>query len=329
MKAVVYEKFGPPEVLKLKNVPKPAPKKNEVLVRILASTVSIEDPRMRSAEFDWPLILRIIGGFILGFNKPKKQILGIEFAGKIEQVGQNVLRLKKGDHIYGYTGVGLGAHAQFKCMPEKGIMALKPTNMTFAESATIPNGALTSLVFLRNKGRIKKGEHVLINGASGAVGTAAVQLAKYYGAKVTGVCSATNLELVRSIGADSVINYEIEDFTKNGQHYDIIFDTVGKRTFAQCKASLKIDGRYLRTIFGLSEMLQMMWTSVIGGKRVIIAASNFDWKVKDLLFLKEIIEKRRLKAVIDRIYSMEQIAEAHCYVEKGHKKGNVVINMEK
>jgi alcohol dehydrogenase len=195
MKAVVYEKFGTPEVLKIKDVPKPGLKKNEVLVRILASTVSIEDPRMRSAEFDWPLILRIIGGLILGFKKPKKQVLGIEFAGTIEQVGQNVIRLKKGDHVYGYTGIGLGAHAQFKCMPEKGIIALKPTNMTFAESAAIPNGALTSLVYLRKKGRIRKGEHVLINGASGAVGTAAVQLAKFYGAKVTGVCSETNLEL--------------------------------------------------------------------------------------------------------------------------------------
>ncbi len=262
------------------------------------------------------------------FHKPKKPILGFEFAGAIESKGIAITRFAKGDQVYGYTGIGLGAHAQYKCMPEKGIIAQKPVNMTFEESAAVPNGALTSLIYLRNKGKIKKGDHVLINGASGAVGTAAVQLAKHYGAEVTGVCSGANQELVKSIGADKVTNYEKEDFTRNGEFYDIIFDAVSKSTFLHCKDSLKKNGRYLRTVFGHKEILHMLWTSIKGGKRTVVTSSNFSWRAEDLLFLKKIIEERKYRSVIDRVYPLKRTAEAHRYVEKGHKKGNVVITVE-
>jgi len=317
MRAIVYTRFGPPDVLHLINVEKPAPKDNEVLIRIFASTVTKEEPGMRKSP---------------GFNgliKPKNPILGEEFAGEIESIGQNASLFKKGDRVYGITD--FGAHAEYLCLPEDKALVIMPKNLTYEEAAAIPNGVLTALPFLRDKANIQSGQKILINGASGAVGTAAVQIAKCFGAEVTGVCSTTNLELVKSLGANKVIDYTKEDFTKSGQTYDIIFDTVGKTSFSRCKSSLKQGGVYLATVPTLAILLQMLWTSIIGRKKVIFAATGLrsaSEKVKVLVFLKELIESGKIISVIDRLYPLEQIAEAHRYVEAGHKKGNVVITME-
>jgi NADPH:quinone reductase-like Zn-dependent oxidoreductase len=315
MKAIVYTEFGPPEVLRLKEVEKPTPKDNEVLIRIYATTVVAEDPGMR----------RSAG--INGFRKPKNPILGQEFSGEIETIGKDVTRFKKGDQVFGIDFYG--ASAEYKCIPEDKALTIKPTNMTYEEAAAVPNGAITALPFLRDKGQIKKGQKVLINGASGSVGTYAVQLAKYYGTEITGVCSAGNFELVKSLGADKVIDYTQDDFTQNGETYDIIFDTVGKRSFSDCKNSLTPRGVYLTTVPGM-EILLMLWPIKVDRRRAKFAATGLrsaSKKIKDLLFLKELIEEGKLKSAIDRRYPLEQTAEAHRYVEKGHKKGNVVITV--
>jgi len=315
MKAIVYTEFGPPDVLRLKEVEKPTPKKNEILIRIYATTVVAEDPGMRSSP-----------GFN-GFRKPKNPILGQEFAGEIETIGKDVTRFKKGDQVFGIDWYG--AYAEYKCMPEDKALTIKPTNMTYEEAAAVPNGALTALPFLRDNGQIKSGQKILINGASGSVGTYAVQLAKCYGTEVTGVCSTGNLELVKSLGADKVIDYTQDDFTQNGEAYDIIFDTVGKRSFSECKNSLTPRGVYLKTVPGV-EILLMLWPIKIDRRRAKFAATGLrsaKKKIKDLLFLKELIEEGKVKAAIDRRYPLEQTAEAHRYVEKGHKKGNVVITV--
>ena len=316
MKAIVYTKFGPPEVLHLQEVEKPTPKANEVLIKIYATTVVKEDP-------DW----RRSPGFN-GILKPRNPILGQELAGEIESVGKDVTRFKPGDQVFGMDS--FGAYAEYKCMPEGGALAIKPANMSYEEAASLPNGVLTALPFLRDKGEIQSGQTVLIYGASGSVGAAAVQLAKYYGAEVTGVCSTTNLEWVKSLGADQVIDYTREDFTENGKTYDIIFDTVGKRSFSECKGSLTDEGIYLATVPTPVIMLQALWSAKSGSKKVKFAAAGLrsaSEKVKDLVFLAELIEAGKIKPVIDRVYSLEQIAEAHRYVEKGHKKGNVVITL--
>jgi NADPH:quinone reductase-like Zn-dependent oxidoreductase len=319
MKAIVYTKFGSPDVLKLKEVAKPTPKDNEVLIRIIATTVAVEDPGIRARPG------------LNGFLKPKKSILGFYLAGVVEAVGKDVKRFKQGDQVYGNTGLGLlGTYAEYICMPEEGALVIKPANITYAEAAALPNGALTALPFLRDKGNIQSGQKVLINGASGAVGTIAVQLAKHFGAEVTGVCSTTNLELVKSLGADKVIDYTKEDFTKNGQTYDIIFDTVGKSPFSRYKGSLTENGTYLTTVPSPMTMLQMLWTSMAGGKKIGIAATGLrpsSEKTKELIFLNGLIETGKIKAVIDRSYPLEQMAEAHKYVAGGHKKGNVVITI--
>jgi len=317
MKAIVYTKFGPPEVLQLKEVEKPTPKANEVLIKVFATTVVKEDPDMRASP-----------GFN-GFLKPRNPILGQELAGEVEAIGSAVTRFSPGDQVFGIDM--FGAYAEYKCMPENGALALKPANMSYGEAASVPNGALTALPFLRDKGKIQRGQTVLIYGASGSVGTAAVQLSKYYGAEVTGVCSTTNLEWVKSLGADQVIDYTQEDFTENGKTYDIIFDTVGKISFSVCKGSLKDEGIYLTTVPTPVIMLQALWPAKSGSKKVKFAATGLRparEKIKDLVFLTELIEAGKLKAVIDRFYPLEQIAEAHKYVEKGHKKGNVVITLE-
>jgi NADPH:quinone reductase-like Zn-dependent oxidoreductase len=320
MKAIVCTKYGPPEVLQLQEVEKPIPKDNEVLVKIYATTVNATDPMGRAGK---PFMARLVP---LSLTKPKNPILGGELAGEIESVGKSVTLYKEGKHIYGCM-MDSGAYAEYKCIPEDGVLAIKPTNMTFKEAAAISGGALTALVFLRDKGNIKSGQKVLINGASGSVGTAAVQLAKYFGAEVTGVCSTTNLELVKTLGADKVIDYTKEDFTKSDETYDIIFDTVTKSSFSRCKGVLKQKGIYLATVPWPGILLQMLWTSMVGGKKAIFAATSFKFNNKELLFLKELIEAGKLKSVIDRSYPLEQMAEAHRYVEKGHKKGNVVITI--
>jgi len=317
MKAVIYTKFGPPEVLHLQEVEKPTPKANEVLIKIYATTVVKEDPDMRASP---------------GFNgllKPRHPILGQELAGEVESIGRDVTRFKPGDQVFGIDM--FGAYAEYKCMPENGALAIKPANISYEDAASIPNGALTALPFLRDKGNIQNGQTVLIYGASGSVGAAAVQLAMYYGAEVTGVCSTTNLEWVKSLGADHVIDYTHEDFTKNGKTYDIIFDTVGKRSFSECKGSLTDEGIYLATVPTPAMMLQALWTAKNGSKKVKFAATGLrpaSAKIKDLVFITELIEAGKIKPVIDRYYPLEQIAEAHRYVKKGHKKGNVVITVK-
>jgi NADPH:quinone reductase-like Zn-dependent oxidoreductase len=314
MKAIVYTKFGPPEVLQLQEVEKPTPKANELCIKIHATTVAKEDPDMRASP---------------GFNgllKPRHPILGQELAGEVESIGSGVTRFKPGDQVYGMDM--FGAYAEYKCMPEEGALAIKPANMSYEQAASVPNGALTALPFLRDKGGIRSGQSVLIYGASGSVGAAAVQLAKHYGAAVTGVCSTANVAWVKALGADQVIDYTREDFAKNGKTYDIIFDTVGKRSFSECKGSLTDAGVYLATVPTPAIMLRALWPVKSGGKKVGFAATGLrpaSAKAKDLLFIKELVEAGKLKAVIDRVYPLEQIAEAHRYVKQGHKKGNVVI----
>jgi NADPH:quinone reductase-like Zn-dependent oxidoreductase len=317
MKAIVYSKFGPPEVLHLQEVEKPSPKANEVLIKIYATSVVKEDPDMRASP-----------GFN-GFWKPRNPILGQELAGEVEAIGKEVTRFKPGDQVFGMDM--FGAYAQYKCMPENGALAVKPANLSYEEAASIPNGALTALPFLRDAGKIRSGQTVLIYGASGSVGAAAVQLARYYGAEVTGVCSTPNLEWVKALGADQVLDYTREDFTENGKTYDIIFDTIGKRSFSECKDSLTEEGIYLATVPTPAILLHALWTAKHGGKKVKFLAAGLrpaHEKIKDLVFLTELIEAGKIKPVIDRCYPLEQIAEAHRYVATGHKKGNVVITLE-
>ncbi len=314
MKAILYKRFGPPEVFRLEEVEKPTPKENEVLIRIYATSVVKEDPDFRASPG------------LNGFLKPRNPVLGQELAGVVETVGRAVTRFQPGDQVYGIDA--FGAYAEYKCMPEDGALAIKPVNMSYAEAASIPNGALTALSFLRDQGHIQPGQRVLVYGASGSVGTAAIQLARYLGAEVTGVCSTTNLGMVRSLGAVQVIDYTQEDFTENDKTYNIIFDTVDKISFSRCKGSLAECGVFLTTGIMPGNMLQVFWTAVAGGKKAKFAATGLRparEKAKDLIFLTELIEAGKLKAVIDQYYPLEQMVEAHRYVEKGHKKGNVVI----
>jgi len=268
---------------------------------------------------------------MFGFRKPRNKILGHELAGEIESVGKEVKLFRKADQVFGSTGLGSGTYAEYICLPEDGVLVIKPANMTFEEAAAVPSGALTALPFLRDKANIQSGQKILINGASGSVGTYAVQLAKYFGAEVTGISSTVNLELIKSLDADEVIDYTKDDFTKNGQTQDIIFDAVGKSSFSRCKNLLKHRGIYLTTVLTPAILLQMLWTSKIGNKKAMIAFTGLRpaiEKTKDLIFFKELIEAGKIKSVIDRRYPLEQTAEAHRYIEKGHKKGNVVITLE-
>ena len=330
MKAILYTEYGSPNVLQLRDVEKPTPKDNEILIRIHATPVNYGDTLARNfkevspRKFNMPFFFWLPARIVFGISKPKINILGSELAGQIEAVGKDVKRFKKGDPVFGYRGQSMGANAEYLCMPEDGLVTIKPTNMTYAEAAAVPYGALTALNLLR-KVNIQLGQKVLINGASGGIGSAAVQLAKHFGAEVTGVCSAPRLEFVKSLGADKVIDYTKEDFTQNGETYDLIFDILGKSSFSRCKSSLNENGRYLLASFKMKQLFQMLWTSMIGSKKVICALSGE--KLEDLLFIKELVEAGKLKSVIDRRYPLEQTAEAHRYIETGHKKGNVVITL--
>ncbi|MDP1379845.1 NAD(P)-dependent alcohol dehydrogenase [Priestia megaterium] len=304
MKAMVCTKYGKPDVLQLQEVEKPIPKENEILIKIHATTVTSGDCRVRS--FNSPPLLWLPMRIVLGLRKPRKSILGVELAGEVEDVGKNVTRFKKGDQLFAMTGMKFGGYAEYICLPEKGTIAVKPENVTYEEAASISFGGTTALHFFR-KGTIQTGQKVLIYGASGAVGTAAVQLASYYGAEVTGVCSAKNSELVKSLGADRVIDYQNEDFTEKQEKYDLIFDAVGKITKNQCKAALALNGRFVS----------------VEGQGIAKV------QTKDLLLLKKLIEEGQIKSVIDRCYSLEQVPEAHEYVETGHKIGSVVVTLKK
>ena len=323
MKAIVYTKYGPPDVLQLKEVEKPTPKDNEVQIRIYATTVTATECTFRKGE---PFFSRLF----TGLRRPKITTLGEELAGEIEAAGKDVKLFERSNQVFGTAGPGFGANAEYICIPEDGVLAIKPSNMNYVESASSVDGFLTALPFLRDKGNIQSGQRVLINGASGSVGSAAVQIARYLGAEVTGVCSTANLEMVRTLGAKNVIDYTKEDFTRTGQTYDIIFDAVGKISFSRCKSSLKQNGIFLEAGIGLGIFPHVLWTSMFGGKKARIAATGLrspQERTKDLIFLKELMEEGKIKPVIDRHYPLEKIAEAHSYVDQGHKKGNVVITV--
>lgn len=318
MKAIEYTRYGAPDVLKLKEVAMPVPQDNEVLIRIFATAVSSGDVRLRKAD---PFAVRLLFGLL----KPKKKILGVVLAGQIEAVGKEVTLFKEGDQVYGSTGLGLGTYAEYICLPQKGILVAKPVNLTYKEAAAIPFGGTTALSFLR-KGKIQAGQKVLIYGASGAVGTSAVQLAKHFGAEVTAVCSTANLEMVKALGADKVIDYTKDDFSQRSERYDIILDAVGKSPFSSSVNLLKTNGYYLRVVhMALSAILRGLWVSMTTRKKVI--GGGISETSEDLIFLKELVEAGKLRAVIDRSYSLEEMVEAHTYVEKGHKKGNVIVTI--
>lgn len=331
MKAIICPEYGGPEVLRIEEIDKPVPKDNEILVRIYAAPVNFGDITARNfknispSNFSMSFPLWLISRMVFGSSKPKKKILGSEFAGEIEAVGKAVKKFKKGDPVFGYRGMNLGANAEYICIPEKGMTAIKPKKMTFEEACAVPYGAITALNLLR-KVNIHKGQKVLINGASGGIGSFAVQLAKYYGAEVTGVCGKPRLGLVKTLGADKVIDYKQEDFTKNGETYDLIFDILRKSSFSLCKGSLKPKGIYLLASFKTKQLLQALWTKIKGGKRVKCALSVE--KPEDLVFIKDLIEAGKIKSIVDKRFPMEQAVEAHRYYESGGKKGSVVITFK-
>ncbi|MBE2196334.1 MAG: NAD(P)-dependent alcohol dehydrogenase [Anaerolinea sp.] len=321
MKTIVLTNYGSPDGLQLTEVEKPTPKDNEVLIRVRATTVTAGDSEIRTLNF--PIWLMLPIRIYVGFIKPRNFVLGQELAGDIEAVGKDVTRFREGDTVFGTTGFRFGAYAEYTCLPEVGALAIKPSNMTYEEAAAVPVAGLEALHFMR-KANIQRGEKVLIVGAGGSIGTMGIQLARYFGAEVTGVDSTGKLDMLRSIGADHVIDYTQEDFTRNGQTYDVIFDVMGKSSFSGSIHALKPNGRYLLGgNSGPSQMLRGRWVSMTGTKKVIIGAAS--QRIEDLVFLKELIEAGKMKSVIDRHYTLEQTAEAHRYVETGQKKGNVII----
>ena len=325
MRAVVYDHYGPPEVLRIENVDQPAPKVDEVLVKIHATTVNRMDVHTREANRRGGLAVSVLSRLVSGVRAPRQRILGSEFAGEVAAVGAAVTEFAVGDRVFGNTGLGFGAHAEFICMSESARIAKMPAGMTFEQAAPICDGALNALWCLR-LARLQQGSTVLIYGASGAIGTAGVQLAKYFGADVTAVCNTKNLELVKSLGADRVIDYTKEDFTTNGQAYDVIFDAVGKHSFKRSEGSLMPGGRYLATD-GFTNVVLGLWTRRFGDKKVIFQLPP-RWTKQDILLLKELIETGKFRPVIDRRYPMEDVVEAATYVETEQKTGNVVLTID-
>lgn len=317
MKAAVYTRYGTPDVLKIEEVDNPVPKPNEILIKIKATAVNSGDWRLRKAE---PFAVR----FIFGLSKPKINILGSVFSGEVESVGEAVTEFKVNDRVFGHTDLSFGSHAEYKCLPENASIALKPSGISHQEAAVIPFGGVTALYFIK-KAMIKPGQKVLVIGASGAVGSAAVQLAKWFGADVTAVCSTANISLVKDIGATRVIDYTKEDFTQNSETYDVIFDTVNVVSIARSMKSLAKKGIMISSAAGMSDMIRGLFVSMTSSKKVITGVIKHS--KADIVFIKELVESGKYKPVLDRTYSLEQIAEAHAYVEKGHKKGNVVVEM--
>ena len=324
VKAVVYDRYGPPDVLRIEEVDTPVPKQDEVLVRIHATAVTRADCATREANRRSGLAVSLISRLISGLSRPKQRILGTEFAGEVAALGAAANEFAVGDHVFGSSGFRFGAHAEFICMRESARMAQTPAGMSFEEAAAVCDGGLNALWCLR-QGNLRKGQRILVYGASGAIGTAGVQLAKYFEADVTAVCSTKNLELVRSLGADRVVDYTQEDFTNNGQTYDVIFDAVGKHSFRRCRSSLRSGGSYLATD-GLRNLVLALWTSRIGDKKVMFSIPPRYTK-KDVLLLKELVEAGKFRAVIDRYYTFEDVVEATRYVETEQKTGNVILTI--
>jgi NADPH:quinone reductase-like Zn-dependent oxidoreductase len=320
MNAIVWTKYGPPDVLQSKEVEKPTPKDNEVLIKVYAATVTAGDCEMR--RFDLPAWIWIPIRLYMGLRKPRIKILGQELAGEVDSVGNKVTQFKKGDPVFAATEMRFGSYAEYACLPDTYSIAIKPTSMTYEEAATIPTGGLNALHFLRS-GNIRSGQKVLINGAGGSIGTYAVQIAKSFGAHVTCVDSNSKLDMLRSIGTDQVIDYTKEDFTKNGETYDIIIDVVGKTSFSRTVRSLSQNGYYILGNPRLGGMIRGLWISITTSKKVISKLASY--KPEDLIYLKELIEEGKIKSVIDKKYPLEKVAEAHRYVETGQKTGNVVI----
>jgi NADPH:quinone reductase-like Zn-dependent oxidoreductase len=330
MKASVYTEYGPPEVLHLAELEKPVPKDNEILIRNYATSVNYGDLTARNFKEITPQILNmpwlfwLLGKISFGIRKPRATILGSEFAGEVEAVGNHVTRFKPGDPVFGFCGQGMGAYAEYLCMPEDGAVTIKPSNLTYAEAAVVPYGAIMALNLLR-KADLQPGQKVLVVGASGGIGSAAVQIAKSFGTDVTGVCGTPRLEFVKKLGADQVIDYTQEDFTQNGETYDLIFDVLGRSSFSSCKNSLKPNGLLLFASFKMRHLLQMLRTSIIGSKKVICALAP--GSLEDLISSKALIEAGKIRAIIDKRFPLEQAAEAHRYVEAGHKQGQVVLTL--
>ena len=326
MRAVVYDTYGPPEVLRLEDVERPVPKGDEVLVKVRATTVNRSDVHIREANRSGGLAVTLLSRMVSGLRAPRQRILGSEFAGEVVAAGAAVKEFAVGDRVFGSTGLRFGAHAEFMCVRESARIAHMPAGMSFEEAAPICDGALNALMCLK-QADLRKGRRILIYGASGAIGTAGVQLARYYDADVTAVCSTKNLELVKSLGADRVIDYTREDFTKNGQTYHVIFDAVGKHSFKRSRDSLEPGGVFLPTD-GAVNLALALWPSRAGAKRVVFQIPPRQTK-QDVLFIKELVEAGKFRPLIDRTYSLEDVIEATRYVETQHKTGNVVLTLDR
>lgn len=328
MKVIIYESYGSPEVLKLIEMNKPIPKENEILIKNHAASVNYGDTLARNfkdvtpGKFNMPFLFWIMARSFFGFSKPKIKILGSEFSGDVETIGKSVTKFKKGDKVFGYRGQSMGTYAEYFVVPEKSVVALKPGNITYEEAAAVPGGSMVALFILR-KLNIHKGQKILVVGASGGNGNFAVQIAKNYGAEVTGVCGTNRVDFIKALGADKVIDYTKEDFTNNGEKYDIILDVLGRTGFSKCKNSLTENGKYVLVSFKVKQLLQMMWTSIFSSKKVMCVLSP--QRPEDLLAVSKMIEEGKIKSILDKTFPKEQAAEAHRYVEQGSKKGNVVI----